>query len=772
MFSQPRQFFERKLVARYVLAAALPYFILSLALLTAILMAQQSERFAELALYAQVPLSLFGQIEAALIPNVLVFTFPMAVLAATMIGFARMGSDSEIVAMRAAGVGTWTMLWPVLFLGLLVTAGSLYINMKEAPQAARGLKRAAILGALRKLDSPVDPRTFTTEMPGYVIYVRDGNKVEGIWGRVFIYNQQAADGSTRILTAHSGRIDTSADKSELVLRDAVLTQIPGPTAAATGQYVAERSEQFRFAFDTGRSALLTKLDHAEPEPDEMEWNDLRKAATSGKPNDVRDARRMLQKRLAFSFSPLVFALLGGALGLRVRRGGRGIGILLSLGILITYYLIFLLGESLSRVGTVSPFVGAWMATAFMLLLSFAFLRVNRHPFSSILARSRPTFKKSVTGNTAGKKVLSGARHWGFPSLLDASMLRTLFASFVLGFISLVSIFIIFTLFELWRFIAINKSGLGLVAKYLLFLLPLVTVELFPATMLIAVLITYALLAKRSEAIAWWACGQSVYRLMLPGLLFGLIAAGGIWLIQEQLMPSANVRQDSLRALIKGNAARAITGTGRQWLASAESNRLYSYEYDEQHRTLRDFVIYDFDPSGIHLQKVTTGAQGSWRTNNDLIVDKAETLTMRGLEVVREQNAQLEIKGIEAPLIFKPTVDKPSQLSSRGLKDYVKAAKRRGMDVSALAVALQRKYAGPLGVMVMAFLGIPLALSFGRRGTVIALCAAVAVSLAYWGVSGGFEQLGNHGLLPPPVAGWAPPVIFAAAGTYFLARIRT
>ena len=147
--------------------------------------------------------------------------------------------------------------------------------------------------------------------------------------------------------------------------------------------------------------------------------------------------------------------------------------------------------------------------------------------------------------------------------------------------------------------------------------------------------------------------------------------------------------------------------------------------------------------------------------------------MRGLEVVREQNAQLEMKGIEAPQIFKPTVDdKPSQLSSRGLSTYLKSAKRRGMDVSALAVALQRKYSGPLSVMVMAFLGIPLALSFGRRGTVIALCSAVAVSLAYWGVSGGFQQLGNHGLLPPPVAGWAPPVIFAAAGTYFLARIRT
>src|SRR6267142_3757787 len=166
--------FKRKLIARYVVGAALPYFLLSAALLTAILLAQQSERFAELALYTQLPVALLGQIELALIPNVLVFTLPMAVLAGVLIGFARMGSDSEIVAMRAAGVGTWAMLWPVLLLGLIVTASRLYINMKEAPQAARGLRRAAILGALRKLDSPVEPRAFTTEIPGYVIYVRDG----------------------------------------------------------------------------------------------------------------------------------------------------------------------------------------------------------------------------------------------------------------------------------------------------------------------------------------------------------------------------------------------------------------------------------------------------------------------------------------------------------------------------------------------------------------------------------------------------------------------
>lgn len=763
----------KKLIARYVIGAALPYVLLSGALLTAILLAQQSGRFAELALYTQLPISLLGEIELALIPNVLVFTLPMAVLAGIIVGYARMGSDSEIVAMRAAGIGTWSMLWPALLIGLMVTGAAFYINLNEAPRAARGLRRAALRGALRKLDSPVDPRTFTTEIPGYVIYIRDGNKVEGEWGRVFIYAQEPGK-PTRIVTARSGRIDSSGDKSELVLKDTVGIALPAPNSPQPSQYAVDRSNQFRFSIETGRADLLKRLDRGESEPEEMSWSDLRAQSLSTNPSVRKEAERMLHKRLAFSFSPLLFALLGGALGLRVRRGGKGIGVLLSIAIMIAYYLLFLLGESLSRVGSVKPVVGGWMATVVMLLLSTVLLTVNRRPLARIFTRvSKGPNIKDAQANTPRRRLsFLRVRHWGFPSLLDANLLRTLSSSFIVGLASLVAIFIIFTLFEMWRFIAMNGAGARLVTKYLLYLLPLVTVEVFPATMLIAVLVTYALLAKRSEAIAWWACGQSVYRLMLPGLIFALAAAALAWVVQEKLMPAANIRQDALRAQIRGGAARATTGTGRQWLASAESNRLYSYEYDEQHQALRDLTFYDFDQDGVHLERMTSGEEGRWTALTTLTVTNAETMAIRGLELGREKAAQLDLKGTDPAQVFKPGLDKPSQLSSSGLNTYLKSAQRRGLDVSALAVALQRKYSGPFSILVMAFLGIPLALSFGRRGTVIALCSAVAVSLAYWGIGGGFQQLGNHGLLPAAVAGWAPPIIFAAGGTYFLSRIRT
>jgi len=764
------------LIPRYIVGAIAPYIFLALLMLTAILLAQQAARLAEAVIYADLPFSLLGSIGAALLPGVLTFSIPLATLAGIIIGFSRMGSDSEIVAMRAAGVGSWTMIWPALLIGLVFTGATTYLHLKEAPEAARDVERIALQGALAKLDSPVEPRTFST-LPRYVIYVRDGNKELGTWGRVFIFGQ-SSDRTVQVYTARSGRIDSSGEQSELVLTDVLATKFPTSNAenqseagADQKSYVVERSDQLRFSINTGRADIVQRLNQRDTNADAMDWGELRERVASGSPQQRQEAVRVLNRRSALSMAPLFFSFLAASLGLRIRRGGRSAGVLLTLIVVIIYYLLSLLGESLSRVGTVSPYVGPWLATVFVFGLSLLFLLAGRIPIlssGSILHRGG---KSSDVASEPRQGSHRGLSALGFPNLMDATLFRSLALSFLVCFVALAAIFNIFTLFELWRFIAVTQAGAGLVARYLLFLLPLITVELFPATMLISVLVTYALLARRHEAIAWWASGQSVYRLMLPGFVFAITIAFGSWLVQERVMPGTNLKQDALRARIRGGEARATTRTGRQWLASTETRRFYSYEFGEDGKLIEP-TVYELDPEAVHLARVVSGKSGEWSDATHLKISNAETLALSGLEVERRNEPESTFAGVESPAVFRPTIDKPSQLSAEDLKSYLNAAKQRGMDVSGLAVALQRKYAGPFGIIIMAFIGMPLAVSFGRKGTVIALCAAVVVGIAYWAVGGGFQQLGNHGMLRPSVAGWSPLLIFAAAGTYFLSRVRT
>lgn len=774
-----------RLIERYIIGAVVPYLLLSLLLLTAILFAQQAGRFGDLLMGVRVPAGIVADLALSLLPNVLVFTLPMGLLTGILIGFSRMGSDSELVAMRSAGVGTWQMLWPLLLIGSFLAVASFHVNMEMAPDAARSLRHVGTRAALYKLDSPVEPRSFSVigardgngqaDTPVYVIYVRDGDQQRGQWGRVFLHTEMK-DGAIRIVTARSGRIDSSGEQSELVLSDVALLTLPGTKTWGEGEYATERLAQSRIILETGRKKLLESLrqDEAETKLSEMGWEALSAYAASKTGVEGREASTLLHKRLALSVSPLLFAFLGATLGMRVRKGGRGIGVLLSLLAMLAYYLIMLVGEQLARAGTVAPLIGGWMASVVTLVCGIVLMLAGRRNFWRRLREVWSSQREAVPADDA-QGALPGkgkVRLLNFPSLMDVDVLRTIIVSFIVAFVSLIAIFLVFTLFELWRFIAARGVSFGTVGEYLLFLLPLISVQLLPASVLIAMLVAYALIARRNEAIAWWAGGQSVYRLMLPGLMFAIGIAACLWMVQERFMPQANVRQDALRSQIRGGISQATVGLDRRWLASAETERLYSYEYEES-GNLKNPVVYGFDADGVHLQKIMKGESARWSGDHAQVeLREVVSLGLQGAEAGWQRRDSERLDAAESPEMFKPATDKPLHLSANALSDYIKTVRKRGGSAIAFEVALQKKYVGPFGVMVMALIGMPLALSFGRRSAIIALCLAIALGLVFWATMGGFQQMGEYGLLSPLVAVWSPLVMFAAIGLYLLFRART
>ena len=124
-----------------------------------------------------------------------------------------------------------------------------------------------------------------------------------------------------------------------------------------------------------------------------------------------------------------------------------------------------------------------------LAIGIALLTVRGRQFGFRLRRSKDETKPTVDEESTRtqRKPQVSARRWvtRFPTLLDWTIVRTMGISFLFGFIALVLIFNVFTTFELWRFIAANRASIDLVARYLFYLLPLVSVELFPGSVLVA-----------------------------------------------------------------------------------------------------------------------------------------------------------------------------------------------------------------------------------------------------------------------------------------------
>ena len=91
-----------------------------------------------------------------LLPGIMVKTFPMAVLLATLLSFGRLSSDSEIVALRAAGASLGRIMWPVAIFGFMIAVLSFVVTEQMVPYAAyRGTALAE--GIEKKIDGGGEP---------------------------------------------------------------------------------------------------------------------------------------------------------------------------------------------------------------------------------------------------------------------------------------------------------------------------------------------------------------------------------------------------------------------------------------------------------------------------------------------------------------------------------------------------------------------------------------------------------------------------------------
>src|SRR4030095_11348852 len=93
------------IISKYLVTTIVPYFVFSWLLLSVILFVQQASRYSDIFFSVNIPANLVWQLTIALVPNVIAFTCPMAMLVGTIIGLTKMQGDSELVAMRASGVG-------------------------------------------------------------------------------------------------------------------------------------------------------------------------------------------------------------------------------------------------------------------------------------------------------------------------------------------------------------------------------------------------------------------------------------------------------------------------------------------------------------------------------------------------------------------------------------------------------------------------------------------------------------------------------------------
>jgi LPS export ABC transporter permease LptG/LPS export ABC transporter permease LptF len=778
-----------RILTRYILGEVLSHTLIGCALFTFILFMRDLPHILEMIVRNSSTFTNIVEIFLFTLPNTFRVTIPMAVLVGILLGLSRLAADSEIIAMRASGLGIGYFVRVASIVAIGGTVLSLVNSLYLTPRANQ-----AILNMEQELETSqasyeIQPRVFYEDFRNFVLYVQDvrGGTGAANWRQVFMAD--VSDPSTPIITtAASATVANDSTQALLMrLRD-----------GSRHEMVAGKAQQYNISTFTNTDLPLVLNQQGDVHLGRMDTAiyALPIGELVKRIHGPQGRRYLIElhTRFAYPLACLVLMLVGVPLGVVSRRGGKSSGFVFTILLVFFYYFLSSTGIALGRQGKLPEFLAVWSANilfagaGIFLLWQMASGGRVLSAIAGWAARA-PNMKPEAkpggmrfTGlfDRFHPRMLRNGSRGAFPRILDEYVIREFLGTFFLVLFSFVMLMLIFTFFELVGDIIRNHIPLATVGAYLVNLTPSMLYQITPLAVLIAVLVTFGVLNRNSEIVAMKATGISLYRLVIPIVTIAATLSICLFLFDQFYLPQANRRQEALRSTIKGRPPQTFLHPEQKWIFGqphpGEPGRIFYYQFfDPDHNEFANLSVFEFNPTSFSLTRRIFAARvywnpdtNSWRFQNGWERDFDGATVTKYIEFSSTSFPEIH----EEPTYFKKESLQSQEMNFGQLRSYISDLSQSGFDTMRLRVALWHKLTYPLIAVVMAVLAIPFALSMGRRGSLTGIAVAISVALTYWVVDGLFAAMGNVNYLPALFAAWTPFVLFSLAGGYLLLRTPT
>ncbi|RJQ51682.1 MAG: LPS export ABC transporter permease LptF [Nitrospiraceae bacterium] len=290
-------------------------------------------------------------------PSILLLSVPMALLIAIFLVYGRMSTDSEVIVLKGCGMSFFGISGAAVALSVLFSLILLYVSLYLLPIGMVSFKKTLYETIVRKASMTFEEETFSDVFKGNVIYVKEVPSINEFRG-IFVYRD--ADGAVKdplVIVAEKGTFRTSPEEGliKLTMNNGLI-------------HTFSETSSSEITFSQYDLVLASGLETDEKsKPEEIKTLDLWKGR-----NDLPPWAVELHRRVALPFACIIFGILGPALSSRMGKVGRLGGLSLSLGVLVFYYLLLIVGESFVKAGKVPAFWGAWTPNIFFGLIAGIF----------------------------------------------------------------------------------------------------------------------------------------------------------------------------------------------------------------------------------------------------------------------------------------------------------------------------------------------------------------------------------------------------------------
>ncbi|MBQ0105857.1 MAG: LptF/LptG family permease [Armatimonadetes bacterium] len=300
------------------------------------------------------------------IPTIVFYTLPMATLLAVIFAVGRISGESEMTAMFAGGISYKRILVPVMVFCFLAFVLSYCLNDFVAPECFVKMKN---LEAKIKDELPTQNRPIT-------IFDEDTNSQIRIAGGYNLKEGKAADMTAIQYNSENEPVflvyaktaiwqgyDQDEKKYEWKLYDGY-TQKLGDSFGAKISFRKSETRDITINEDVEKMELLQEAQVKDSDTNMSFFKNRELLKIYMKKKDVDEetinkTAVFMWNRFAMPFSCFILGLIAAPLAIRSHRTGAGMGIGISLGVILLYYIVWNCGSNMAFHGTILPFFGSF-----------------------------------------------------------------------------------------------------------------------------------------------------------------------------------------------------------------------------------------------------------------------------------------------------------------------------------------------------------------------------------------------------------------------------
>lgn len=342
-----------KTATRYIFFEMIPTFLLGLMVFIFVLLMFQALRLTEFVLIHGVGMETIAAILGYLSISFLPALFPMALLFAILMTYGRMSADSEMIALKASGLNMVSISIPAILLAVMVAVLSAQTSFHVAPWGNRQFELLIGKMSQSQLTATIREGVFSEGFFDKVVYANKVDSKSGQLSDVFIY-QESKEELPLTIIAKRGEIiqENSLDGNSVLIR------------LSDGDIHRKGETHTKIKFDSYDIRMTDNAIREErtksPPSLTIEEISSRLEKKDLPVEESRVLRAEWHKRWAISVVCVIFGMLGVGLGTSTnRRSAKSSGMILSFGVVILYWIIYVTAEGLARSGKWPAGLAIW-----------------------------------------------------------------------------------------------------------------------------------------------------------------------------------------------------------------------------------------------------------------------------------------------------------------------------------------------------------------------------------------------------------------------------